>query len=70
MLLRGQLSQVREILQTFWRPGQEKPFIFVQTLYSEGQRGSQRLSLEWVCYTVRTNFIDLLEHTPLTEGFF
>ena len=46
LLLRGQLAQVSEILQTFWRPGQEKPFIFVQTLYSGGQRGSQRLSQE------------------------
>ena len=46
MLLRGQLAQVIEILQTFWRPGQAKPFIFVQTLYSGGQRGPQRLSQE------------------------
>ena len=48
MLLRGQLPQVSEILQTFWRPGQEKAFIFVQTLYSGGQRGSLRLSQEFL----------------------
>ena len=35
---------VNEILETFWRPGQEKPFVFVQTLYSGGQRGSK----DWV----------------------
>ena len=48
MLLRGQLAQVSEILQTFRRPGQEKPFIFVQTLKSGGHRGSQRLRQECV----------------------
>ena len=53
ILLRGQLSQVSEILQTLWRPGQEKPFIFVQILYSEGQRGSQRLSQEWAHMTYK-----------------
>ena len=44
MLLRGQLSQVSENLQTFCRPSQEKPFIFVQTLYNGGPK---RLSQEW-----------------------
>ena len=39
-------SQVSEILQTLWRPGQEKPYIFVQKLHSGGQGGSQRLSQE------------------------
>ena len=29
-----------------WRPGQEKPFIFIQTVQSEGQRGSQRWKQE------------------------
>ena len=48
MLLRWQLAQVREILQTLWRPGQEKLFICVQTLHSGGQRGFQRLSQEWL----------------------
>ena len=31
MLLRWQLAQVSEILQTYWRPGQDKTFIVVQT---------------------------------------
>ena len=46
MDLRSELAQVSEILQTFWRPGQEKHFIFVQTLHSGGQIGSQGLSQE------------------------
>ena len=47
MLLGGKLAQVSEILQTLWRPREKKPFIFIQTLYSGGQRGYQRLSQEW-----------------------
>ena len=50
MLLRGQLSQVSEIIQTHWTTGQEKPFILVQPLFSGGQRGSQRLRQDWVFF--------------------
>ena len=41
------------LLMQIFHDGQEKPFIFVQTLYSEGQRGSQRLSQQWV-YLLQT----------------
>ena len=43
-------------MKTFWRPSQEKPFIFVQTLFSGGQRGSQRLSQE--CWYYAAGMVD------------
>ena len=45
-MLSSQLQQRVPFWAMHWRPGQEKPFIYVRTVYSGGQRWSQRLKQE------------------------